>query len=508
MKRVKNLINYILPTLPYLAVFIFSLYQPSDPDLGWHLKYGEYFWQHGTILRDNTFSTMMPNYHWANISWLTDIIFYTAYHLGGFLGLTLLSAIVVALTLYFFAKASNLTYWEQAIVFPIVLYLEEPINVVSFRGQQLVLLFIGVLFYFISQYEKKPRMLWLTVPLFLVWASVDGEFVLGYALFGIWVLLFLLKKIVKHILANKEKMKTEKSSVPLFFEKCIDAFSSEKNEMLVLFGVMLASILVTLINPFGYSIHLDALRYIGSPLLKDIAEYLPFQYLSKEWWNQIAVSIVLFFGLFILAFRGKFWDTFPMLGGGLVLFLFSLGVRRFAWPSYYLLFPLLAMVASFLKPDGKKLTKNIATVILVLIIVIQGWQRFPFTQYSTYNWNTYCKKQFIDCSPQSAEFIITHHLNHSIFTLYGWGGWLIWNYPQIKPTVDGRMHLWEQNGYSGFIDYYSIEQNWKDIDKTTYTVAYMSPAKPVYKRLLILTKIGKWKEVYADQYAGVFVRVK
>src|SRR6266567_200175 len=101
MKRISKVFNSFLPTLPYLIVFVYSLYQPTDPDLGWHLKYGQYFWQHGMVLRDNTFSTMMPDFHWANTSWLTDIIGYAVYHMGGFLGLAVAGAFFVALTFYF-----------------------------------------------------------------------------------------------------------------------------------------------------------------------------------------------------------------------------------------------------------------------------------------------------------------------------------------------------------------------------------------------------------------------
>src|SRR5690348_7569702 len=98
MKNLQKTFDRIIPILPYLIVFIFSLYPPSDPDLGWHLKYGEYFWQHGSLLRDNIFSVMMPAFHWANTSWLMDIIDYAVFHLGGFFGISLLSALVVALT--------------------------------------------------------------------------------------------------------------------------------------------------------------------------------------------------------------------------------------------------------------------------------------------------------------------------------------------------------------------------------------------------------------------------
>jgi hypothetical protein len=504
MKRFTHVFDKVLFLLSYLFVFIFSLYQPSDPDLGWHLKYGEYFWQHGTVLRDNTFSTMMPNFHWANTSWLTDIISYTTFHFGGFFGLSLLAALVVALTFFFFAKAYRLTIWEQTLIFPFVLYLEDPINSVSFRGQQLSTLFVGVLFYLISRYETKPKLLLLTIPLFWIWAAVDGEFLLGYGLFCLWVLLFVVRKIILDIMSYNKTTSVRLSTI--FVKRNVQSLLSEKKTLFSFFLVLACSLLITLLNPFGYGIYLDALSHIGNPLLKDISEYLPFDFNSQSWWNECIVGIALVFGLFISFFKGKFWEKFPTLCGGLLLFLLSLGVRRYAWPDYFLLFPIFAMIAGFLKPDGKKLTKHVSLVFLIMSFCIALWLRFPLTRYTQYNWNAYCTMQVLPCSPASASFLRDHHLNHTLFSLYGWGGWLIWNYPQIKPTIDGRMHLWMQNGYSGFADYYSIEQNEKDIEKTNYTVAYMSPDKPVYKRLEQLVRMGKWKLVYQDTYAGIFVR--
>jgi hypothetical protein len=506
MKRISKLVDSFLPILPYLIVCIFSLYQPADPDLGWHLKYGEYFWQHGTVLRDNTFSTMMPNYHWANTSWLTDIISYTTFHLGGFFGISLLAALVVTMTCYFFAKAARLTLWEQTLIFPFVLYLENPINSVSFRGQQLSTMFVGVLFYLISRYEKKPKILWLVIPLFWIWSAVDGEFLLGFALFVLWIGLTIMKKMVRTILSRENIKRLRLRDLGL--RSITQALISERKEIGVLGLYLIGSLLVTLINPFGYGIYLDAFSHIGNPLLKDIDEYLPFVMFSLAWWNEIIVGIILIFGLFILYFREKFWQLFPILGGGLLLFLLSLHVSRYAWPSYFMLFPLLAMAAGFLKPDGKKMTKITTGILLMIFLTAAIWLRYPFTKYTGFGWAGYCQIQVLPCSPVSAKFLLDHHLNHNLYSLYGWGGWLIWNYPRIKPTIDGRMHLWVQNGYSGFVDYFAVEQNESDIDKTKYSVAYMSPSKPVYNRLVQLAREGKWKEVYQDKDAGIFVRVK
>src|ERR1700722_17224672 len=485
MKSLQNVINKILATLPYLVVFIFSFYQPSDPDLGWHLKYGQYFRHTGKLLRDNTFSTMMPNFHWANTSWLTDIISYTTYHFGGLFGLSLLAAFVVTATFYFFAKAARMTLWEQTIIFPIMLYLEKPVNSVSFRGQQINLLFVGLLFYLISLYEKRPKLLWLTILLFWVWVDIDGEFLLGDVLFVSWDGLYIAKKFAEQVFVLGAKKEKKHKRLSFSFNKLKLVFFQEKKEIGILLSILVLSFLATVITPFGDRLLFSTFSYIGNPLLKDIEEYLPFQMYSQGWWNEIFVGVLLTFGLFILFFRGKFLEKMPILGGGLLLYVLSLQVLRYAWPAYYLLFPLLAMTVSFLKPDGKKLTKNISSILLVIFFAAAIWSRYPFTQYINFNWNGYCDIQVLPCSSKSAEFLIDHHLNYDIFSLYGWGGWLIWNYPQIKPTIDGRMHLWVQNGYSAFTDYYAVEQNLKDINATSYDVAYISPDKPVSTLIMI-----------------------
>ena len=121
------LLQGFLNIFPYIVVFISSLYHPYDPDLGWHLKYGEYFFQNGKILKENIFSTDMVGYHWANSSWVTDLISYVTFNNFGFWGLSILSAAIVAITFYFFSRAAKLDYFEKALIFPLLLYFLAPI---------------------------------------------------------------------------------------------------------------------------------------------------------------------------------------------------------------------------------------------------------------------------------------------------------------------------------------------------------------------------------------------
>src|SRR3989344_1731297 len=147
----------LLAFLPFLAVFIASLSHPFDPDLGWHLKYGEYLFKNHSILRVNISSTEMAGYLWPNSSWGTDLISYATFASFGFLGLSILGALIITLTFFFFARGAKLGYFEQALIFPLVLYFLRPVNLVSFRGQLLSLLFLGILFYILTVYEERKN---------------------------------------------------------------------------------------------------------------------------------------------------------------------------------------------------------------------------------------------------------------------------------------------------------------------------------------------------------------
>ena len=96
-----------------------------------------------------------------------------------------------------------------------------------------------------------------------------------------------------------------------------------------------------------------------------------------------------------------------------------------------------------------------------------------------------------------------------LFTFYDWGGYLIWNYPEIKPSIDGRMFFWkDDNGYSPFVEYHNYDYNSKDINSSAYDMVYTHASRPLFMRLLELVKLGKWKMIYRDSRAGIFEREK
>lgn len=481
--------NKLLPVLPFVVVFIASFYPVNDADLGWHLKYGEYFFKHFRILRENTFSQLMPTYHWVNSSWATDLISYATFHTTGFLGLTVLSAFVVMLTFYFFSKAAQLNLFAQAILFPVILFYESPLNGVSFRGQQMTLLFLGILLFILNAFSGTwGRKLFLLAPLFLIWVNVHGEFLLGLGVLVLWFALSLLSEAAE---------KRDFTTLAVNLRK---------------YGIIiLVCVAATLINPFGFSVYFEASHHFFNPWQKYIAEWLPFDQLSTIWWNHVTMGMFICLGVISLFFTGRIRRNIPYLGITIVFFALSFLMRRYAWPLYYITFFSLKPIPEVFNPPNQKLKTNAISIILLIALGLAVILRTPITRYTNQTWESYCRIR--GCSSQAAKFLMQNGLTDpkKLYTVYDWGGWLIWNYPQIKPTIDGRMHLWrDDKGYSGFSEYYPIEQNWAghDIDDSRYEIAFVSPQKTVYKHLLDLVTQGKWKMVYKDRWAGVFVKAK
>lgn len=485
MNTKKLNLNILTSPLPYLAVFLSSLFHPFDNDLGWHLAYGKYFLTNGKILKENIFSTEMLDFRWVNSSWLTDLISYMTFDNFGFLGLSVLGALIVTATFYFFAKAAKLDYFEKALIFPVLVYLLSLVNSVSFRGQILSLMFLGILFYILGLHQKNKAQIIYTLPLlFGLWSNVHGQFILGLAIFTLWV-------------------STDFISAILVGDKNIVFILKEKIGLIITF---IASVFAVLVNPFGIGVYQEAIKHFNNPLSKYIVEWVGTETLSTLWWHQIILGVAIFFGLLFLIFSDKFKENIPQISTSAILYLLSFNIRRFAWPMYYFSMSLLKPLASYFRPESKKYQQISATFIFLFYLVVLFLIDNPIKRITNMSWQTYCTK-YVQCSDGPIEYLTSNQLTANLLTYYGWGGYMIWNHPDVKPSIDGRMHLWRgEAGYSAFDDYFSYEQNQKEINDSKYDVVLMYNQKPVYRHLEKLTQEGKWQKVYEDKYSGVFTR--
>lgn len=482
----KNIMNkyyrLLLYCLPYLLVFYSAIYFSQDPDLGWHLKYGEYFYHNGKILAENTFSHLMPGFHWINISWGIDVIDYFIFSNFGFLGLMILGALVITATFFFFSRAFKLTALEQAIIFPFLIFLEHVLINQSFKGQSVSILFLSLQTYLLEKYFGKAdkKLIIFLMILYLFWTNINGQFLLGLGI------------LVIHLAAK------------IFSD---DQFK-RNNKLLSIFKIFLPVCATTLINPYGIIVYPETLRWAFDSKSKLILEFQPIFASPSLFAGYILTAIFVLTSLAFIYTSNTFKKNLPYIVIAGVLFTAAYSINRYALSLYYFTIPFLKIVISSYIPRNFNKSWIIIIAILLLQIIYLFNTKNPENLFSNLTWSKYCM-HFISCSPEAAEFIMKNNLQHKkIFTVYNWGGFLIWNYPQISPPIDGRMLMWkDEKGFSGFDYYYSITANKIDIDKTDYEVA-MIDKSILSMRLLQLEKEKKWKLVYKDKKAFIFVRNK
>ena len=467
----------------FLFVFIASIYHPIDLDLGWHLKYGEYFVHHGELLRENSFSSTMTTFRWANGSWGTDVISYVIYqYLGGFFGLTVASALLVVLTFFFYAKAFKLGLFDQSLLFPLLILLERPVHLVSFRGIQISLFFMSVLVYLLSKYKPLSRMMLFVPVLILFWVNIHTEVFMGLGLLGLWAFI----KCLQH--SHHEKK----------------IFCPENRFLAVIFVI---SSVLTLLNPFGVRIHTTAFTHVMSSNLIFVNQYFPIFAYSELFVAHVllvaTVGVVLVY--WFLKRKDRFNHYLPIVAPGLILLILAFWTSRYVWPAYFLVIPLLVPLIDFIKIKIQPYEFTVSIVIVSVGILIAFFYKIPLTSYTEMTWPDYCTYIVTPCSVEAAQFLIDNNLTNNVLTYYDWGGWLIFNYPEIKPTVDGRMHMWEDDsGYSAMAEYLPILVGRKPINETPYTVVFIERTSPLYRELKILSKDGEWDEVYEDRAAAIF----
>ena len=82
-------------TLLFLAIATAACLMPAQHDTWWLLRAGHDMWGAGHVLLTDTFSHTVSGAYWPNHEWLSELLFYGVYALGGLPLPTLASALVV-----------------------------------------------------------------------------------------------------------------------------------------------------------------------------------------------------------------------------------------------------------------------------------------------------------------------------------------------------------------------------------------------------------------------------
>jgi hypothetical protein len=390
--------------LPALAALIASM---STIDLAYQLRAGAEILDGHGIPRVDTWTFTVSGQPWHDQQWGAQVLLALTERLAGWTGLALLRAALTGATIGLVALAA-IRQGASARTASLLALAAFAVAAVAMalRPQLFAMALFALVLLLVVERRRRPWLLWLAVPVTLLWANLHGSFFLGLALLAYaWV---------------------------------DDAAAGRGHRGL---AVLTASLAVTLANPWGPEIWSYALGLTtDTEVRRRITEWQPT--------GITEVPGILFYGsgalvALLVARRRPSWPT-----AALLVALFVLGViaaRGAAW------WPLVAAVvaAGLLRDAGAEATRTrrerplegrlnavvVALLIVVGVVALPAWR--PTDP------GTRAPAGLLTAAPSG----LTSRLRElatpqdRLFAPQEWGSWFEYAIPATPVYLDSRVEL-------------------------------------------------------------------
>ncbi|HNX11268.1 MAG TPA: hypothetical protein PKI61_03950 [bacterium] len=444
-----------------LAIFLRQSFAYLDPDLGWHLKTGQQIVQNLELPRLNEINYPLQGQKWIDHEWLSNVVVYEIYTHWGYLSLTALFALIFLSTFYL------LNWWLKKRIFKekfhsgliMVLEIAGVIAIAPHLGiriQMITTLGLLLTLIILDNYQARPKwqnLLWL-IPLFYLWASLHAGFLVGF----IAVAVFWGAKMIEKFINSK-----------VIDEKLLLAWPIIVKGMLI----SLLAAATTLLTPYFLELYSFLFGYRDIFYLNHISEWLPqwaYPYIYPQF-IYLSSALVLFF-FYLVQKRNNLIGKINLWQLLLTLVCLVLAIKsRRNFPLFFIAsLPLIAdWIRDYLKlpadfnPELSWL-KKIISLMIALALLLTAADTIAATQFIKNPFTSFCEDK-VKTSPNrhlypcaATEFLKkqTAYQNYNLFNNFGWGGYLIWVYPQKQLFIDGRGPQASYRGHSILAEYYDF----------------------------------------------------
>jgi len=512
--------RFLAPSITDL-IFIILLFAMSsgalaprllgDASVGWHIRNGERMLRTHSITRVDPFSVTMGGQTWYAWEWLYDAKIAGIHHWMGLNGVVFFTAVIIALT---FALTLRLCLRRGADlpVAALLLALSLGVSMIHLFARPHVLswLFTVIWFQLLDSSESanlaaSPRRLWYLPALMLLWVNVHGGFVLGFALLG----LYLLSAAIRYYRSRDGE---ESRSL------------AQRSKTLGI--VTVASLAASLINPYGYELHVHVYRYLTSRwLMNHIDEFLSPNFHGVA--QQCFVAILLITIVALAAAHNK-----PSLSRVLVLLLatYSGLYAARSLPVSSLLFTLIVAPLWTQALTDARENENLS---LRLRAVVSRWQEFTGRvrnvelafrghlwpaaavflgvlvcahqgRLGTTQWmHAHFDPKHIPV--QATDTIVERGIREPIFAPDSWGGYLIYRlYPENRIFVDDRHDFYGVDFLRDYLKAIRLTPDWDKFLNEKHVNWALLPAGSALANMLEETT--QWNVVYRDGTAVLLER--
>jgi hypothetical protein len=479
--KTQTLLEFLVPIL----VFIILTRTPQDADMWWHLRAGQDMWQSKSILLTDTFSYTRAGQPWVNAFWISEIIFYLLYRLGGFFSLTVLVALTGAVTFYFLSRRMEGNKFVNAFVIILATVTAAPIW--SPRPQIFSFLILALLDGWLLNHIQKNNKasLWILIPIFAFWANIHGGWIWGFLLLAAYIVGTALNNLSKE---NRFAPASWKFLLHLIFWS-------------------LAACLAIGLNPNGISIW--RLPFTTANVSMQIQEWASPDFHQMEFQPLLWMLFLLIIAAVLAKPKTNWTSLFKIIGFAYLTFVSERNIALFAIVAAPTLAEWTNSAIENIKADlsihrdneaspllSEKINIIFNTALLVVIGLTALGRAYLVSIPAEVNKNV----------PVGAvEWLKENQVSGHLFNSYNWGGYLVWALPQFPVFIDGRADLYGNeliNDWWNVVD--GTPQGFALLDQWKVQTILLEPTWPIIK---LLPSSG-WQEVYRDNLAVIFVREK
>jgi hypothetical protein len=448
------------------VVYVCASHSIGDPDIWWHLRNAQYLVKHGSMIRGDMYSYTVSGAPWINHEWLSELPYYLGWRLMGIRGLFLVllgAAEIILLGVFYLAyrTSHNVKAAFLASLFAVML------ATISFGPRTLlfgwILLVIELLI--LNDFIQGKDRSWVLPPLFLVWVNTHGSWLIGLVFFSVFVASGLIGGQWGRITAQRWT----------------------KTQITKLAAMLALSVMALFVNPYTYHLVFYPFDLAFQQKL-NISHVIEWQSLDFHALRGKIVFAILA-AIIVLALARKRQWRLHEVGFLLIGFYATLTYSRFMFLAAIVVTPLLAAEMDFLPPYRREIDKPLLNALIIVGILAGMLVRFPSAQYLMGD----TLKEY----PAKALPYLQHFTPEGrVFNDYLWGGYLIWNAPQIPVFVDSRVDIYDHRGVFGdYLDALGIKRPLEVLDK--YHIRYVLFTKDTPLAYLLLHS-SAWKTNYDD----------
>lgn len=474
----------------------------TDSDTGWHIRTGEWILQNGRVPTVDMFSFTKTGQPWIAWEWLSDVIMALAHHKGGLAGVVWVAMLVLGITSVCVYKSAVEECGQRFIAIALA-WLAMSASTIHWlaRPHLVTPLMAAVFCRILNSAERKQgsAKLWSLPLLTILWANLHGGFFVGIALICTYAM----------GAGTEELLLGSRQNVGVRSRKYLLAAT--------------ASAVASLLNPYGYRLHIHIAQYLGTPFyFARISEFQSIDFHSftaayfetmlmlaiaaAAWhlrsrrfshallllsWSHLALFSARNIPIFaVVAVPGISVAVREWLDSEKSSRIFKETLRELEWG--------IQLIGERYQTKGRHLVSCFALLVLAVLLTHPGHRKILQAEFD--------KSRF---PVDAAEFLSRQQLVSPIrlYSSWQWGGWLIYGLsPSLQVFDDGRTDFYGRGFVNEGLRAWDVDPDWsKILDRYQVNAALL----PVDSALAtVMRERDDWKPVYQDGVAVLFAKVK